>query len=268
MTTNMQKTNQTSELLYEERHDIAWVTFNRPKARNALTFAMYDRLAEICRACDGHPTAKALIITGCDERAFASGTDISLFRDFERESDGLAYETRMEQVLSDIEGCALPTIAAISGACTGGGAAIAAVCDMRLASSSMRFGFPIARTLGNCLSAANLIRLIELLGAARTRELMMTARLVNAIEAKVMGLVAEVYETHEELLQQAERFATEIAGHAPLTIATTKEMLRRIRVARPVVDDRDLIARCYTSDDFREGLDAFLSKRPPAWKGN
>ncbi len=259
--------NDRDELLYERQDGIGWATFNRPKARNALTFAMYDRLAEICRSAAGDPALKVLVVTGAGDRAFAAGTDISLFRDFSTEADGLAYEERMETVLRDIENCPIPTIAAISGACTGGGAAIAAVCDIRIATRSMRFGVPIARTLGNCLSAANLIRFSSLLGPARTQELLLTARLIEAEEAHAIGLVSEVVDSHEALLAQARDLAGRLVTHAPLTMSITKEMFRRIRQSRPVVDDADLIARSYTSEDFREGLDAFLSKRRPAWKG-
>lgn len=259
---------QNQELLFEERKNVGWAKFNRPKARNALTLAMYDRLAEICRSCDGKGAVKALIVTGCDEHAFAAGTDISLFRNFETKADGLDYEARMEKVLTDIENCAVPTIAAISGPCTGGGAAIATVCDIRLATSSMRFGFPIARTLGNCLSATNLIRLTEALGSSRTRDIMMTARLIGPEEAQAMGLVREVLSNHEALLARADTLAEQLISHAPLTLSATKVMLRRIREARPNIEDEDLIARCYTSNDFKEGIDAFLTKRPPEWKGH
>lgn len=255
------------ELLFEVNEGVGLVTFNRPKARNALTFSMYEGLAEICGAAENDETLKVLIIRGAGGQAFAAGTDIGLFRDFRTAEDGLNYERKLVDVLTAVEACTVPTIAAISGACTGGGAAIAAVSDLRIATRDMRFGFPIARTLGNCLSAAFLVRLSALLGAGRTKELLLTSRLIAADEALAIGLVAEVLDSPDELMNRAQDLARQIAGYAPLTIQITKEMFRRILAAQPEVIDNDLIALSYTSEDFREGVDAFLSKRPPQWKG-
>ena len=256
-----------SDLLYEVSGTTGWVTLNRPKSRNALTFAMYDRLAEICEHVPEDGSVKVIVVTGAGEKAFAAGTDISLFRDFNTAEDGLNYEQKMEEILATVEACSVPTVAAISGACTGGGAVIAAVCDIRVATEDMLFGMPIARTLGNCLSAANLLRLSGLLGAGRTRELIFTARLIKADEAKAIGIVSEIFPTSGEMLDRAHELATTIAGYAPLTLRVTKEMFRRLNASQSDEDDSDLIALCYASDDFREGLDAFLSKRRPEWKG-
>jgi enoyl-CoA hydratase len=255
------------DILYELRGDVAWLTLNRPQARNAMTFAMYDRLAEICGQAPTDGSVKAMVLTGAGERAFAAGTDISLFRSFKTADDALQYEARIERVLDAIEACPLPTIAAISGACTGGGAAIAATCDLRIAAANARFGFPIARTLGNCLSGASMSRLVSLVGAARAKELIFTARLVGAEEALAAGLVSEVVSDHASLMARAEELARTVAGHAPLTLRATKLALLRMRQRQGETKDHDLITMCYGSDDFREGLEAFLAKRPPEWKG-
>ncbi len=252
------------ELLYEVRDGIGWITFNRPEARNAFTFAMYDRLQQICANAEPGGDARALVMRGAGGKAFGAGTDMTQFRAFSRPEDAWGYEERMELVFASIESCPLPTIAAINGACTGGGAAIAAACDLRIASRTLKFGFPVARTLGNCLSVSNLARLSELMGPARVREILMTARLVEAEEAKAIGLVSEIVEDPEA---RAGELAQILAGHAPLTLRATKEGLRRLRAAAAHVDDRDLIEMCYMSADFREGLDAFLSKRKPNWQG-
>lgn len=241
------------------------VTLNRPESRNALTFEMYDRLADICRARADDDSIRALVITGAGEKAFAAGTDISQFREFRTEEDGLAYEVRIESVLEAIETCAVPTIAAISGACTGGGAGIAASCDLRIAARGSRFGFPIARTLGNCLSIANYSRLTALIGAGRVMDIILTARLVDAEEAAEIGLVSEVLPDHGAVMARARELAELVAGHAPLTMRATKEALRRLRMGR--YDGSDLVTMCYMSEDFREGMEAFLSKRPAEWKG-
>jgi enoyl-CoA hydratase/carnithine racemase len=255
------------ELLYEVRDGIGLITFNRPEARNALTFGMYDRVAEICATTPGDGVVKAIIVTGAGGRAFAAGTDISLFRDFRSPEQALAYEKRADEIFTAIEACPVPTIAAIAGACTGGGAGIAACCDMRIATRDMRFGFPIARTLGNCLSAATLSRLVALIGEARVVDLIYTARLIEAEEARSIGLVSELLDNHAALMARAFSLAREIAGHAPLTLRITKELLRRLRARNLKVDDSDLIVKAYTSADFREGLEAFLAKRSPRWTG-
>lgn len=258
----------TEELVIERDGGIATLTLNRPEKRNALTFTMYEGLAEFCRSAKHDTALKAVILAGAGGKAFAAGTDISLFRDFEGAADGLAYESKMDGILADIEACPVPMIAAVAGACTGGGAAIAGVCDVRIATGDMLFGFPIARTLGNCLSVASLRRMSCLLGAARTRELIFTSRLIGGEEALAIGLVSELVPDAEKLMDRARELAGEIAGYAPVTLRVTKEMFRRMDAVAPTVDDEDLIAICYGSDDFREGLDAFLGKRRAEWKGH
>ena len=255
------------ELLFETRDDIGWITFNRPAARNALTFAMYERLADICARQTETPTLRAIVLTGAGEKAFAAGTDISQFRAFAGPEDAIAYEERIDRVMTTIERCPVPMIAAISGACTGGGAGIAAGCDIRIASATARFGFPIARTLGNCLSMGNIARLTALIGAARAKEIIFTARLIEAEEAKTVGLVSEVLPDHAALMARATALAATIAGHAPLTLRATKEAVRRLRADLPTEFGKDLILMCYLSQDFREGMEAFLAKRPPVWQG-
>lgn len=257
----------TAELLHEVRDGVAYVTFNRPQARNALTFAMYERLAEICNQANQDRSVKAILITGGGDKAFAAGTDISQFRTFDKEQDALDYEARIDRVMNAIEGCRVPTIAAIHGACTGGGASIAACCDLRIASRSMRYGFPVARTLGNCLSLASYSRLVYLVGAALVKDIVFRARLIEAEEALARGLVSEVTEDQASLLARAEEIARLVASHAPLTLQATKEAVLRLRPKVAHGEGNDLVLMCYMSEDFREGMDAFLNKRKPAWKG-
>ncbi|MEL7049729.1 MAG: enoyl-CoA hydratase-related protein, partial [Pseudomonadota bacterium] len=133
-----------------------WVTLNRPSARNALTFEMYASIAQTVMEAPTDEFVKAIVFSGAGGKAFAAGTDMAQFRNFKTARDALDYEAEIDRVLEAIERCPLPTIAALNGACTGGGASIAAACDLRIASASLKFGFPIARTLGNCLAAANL----------------------------------------------------------------------------------------------------------------
>jgi len=256
-----------NDLLYEVRDGVAYVTFNRPQARNALTFAMYERLAEICGIADEDRSIKAMLLTGAGDKAFAAGTDISQFRAFDKAQDALDYEARIDRVLGALESCRVPTIAAIQGACTGGGAGIAVCCDLRIAAANAKFGFPVARTLGNCLSMGNYARLAALIGPARVKDMIFQARLIEAPEALAIGLVGEVVADSSALLQRAEEVTRAVASHAPLTLQATKQALLRLRPAVPRGEGDDLILMCYLSEDFREGMEAFLGKRAPAWKG-
>ena len=259
------------ELLEERRGDsgeIVWLTLNRPRARNALTFHMYERIGEICLEVNGDPSVRTVVFTGAGGRAFAAGTDISQFRAFDTEEDALAYEERMDRVLGALESVRVPTIAAIAGACTGGGAGIAAACDLRICTPSLKFGFPIARTLGNTLSMANFARLTMLIGAARVKELIFMARLVGADEAAAIGLVSEVVPSEEALEPRVMEICSTVSANAPLTLETAKEALRRIRVQMTPPDGgSDLLIKAYMSEDFREGIEAFFAKRPARWKG-
>ena len=255
------------DLLYEVRGAVGHVTLNRPDARNALSFAMYEELARICRGIELGGDVKAVIVSGAGDKAFAAGTDMMEFREFSKPQHAIDYEAKFDRVLSDLERCPVPTIAAITGACTGGGAAIAAACDIRICDACLKFGYPIARTLGNCLSVANLNRMAVLIGAGRVRELVLTARLVEAPEASAIGLVSEVLKDSAAVHARASELAEMISGHAPLTMRATKEALRRLRVEGPDAQDSDLVVECYRSEDFREGMEAFLGKRQPNWKG-
>jgi enoyl-CoA hydratase/carnithine racemase len=262
-----QQASTSNDILFETRDGIGTITFNRPQARNALTFAMYERLAEICDEANRDRSLKVLVLQGAGDKAFASGTDINQFRAFTTPQHALDYESRIDRVLTQLERCRVPTIAAITGACTGGGAGIAACCDLRIGTKTTKIGFPIARTLGNCLSMSNLSRLAALIGPARVKDLIFTARLVGADEAASLGLLNEVVEDVPALQRRSDEFAALIASHAPLTLSATKQALVRLQHRLSREEGEDLILMCYMSRDFREGLDAFLNKRQPHWKG-
>jgi enoyl-CoA hydratase/carnithine racemase len=257
----------SADILFEITDGIGKVTFNRPQARNAFTFAMYERLAEICQQANNDRSFKVLVFQGAGDKAFASGTDINQFRTFTTPQHALDYESRIDRVLTELERCRVPTIAAINGACTGGGAGIAACCDLRVGTKTVKMGFPIARTLGNCLSMSNISRLTALIGPARVKDIIFTARLLGAEEAAGAGLLTEVVEDLPALQKRAAELATLIAGNAPLTLNATKQAVARLQRRLTREEGEDLILMCYMSRDFREGLDAFLNKRPPHWKG-
>lgn len=254
------------ELIYDQEGMLASLTFNRPRARNAMTWAMYEGLFEACERVDADPAVRVLLLRGAGDRAFVAGTDISQFTAFQSEQDALEYEARMDRVIGRLEAVRKPTLALIRGYAVGGGASIALACDLRLATSSAQFGVPVARTLGNCLSMAAYARLVGLIGPARTKDLIFTARLAGAEEGLAMGLFNEIV-PEDELERRGQELAEQIAGHAPLTIRATKEAIRRLQTEGRGTDGRDLIATCYTSEDFREGVRAFLEKRKPVWRG-
>jgi enoyl-CoA hydratase/carnithine racemase len=258
----------SQEILYEVKDGVGRITFNRPQARNAFTFRMYERLAEICRDASSNSSTKVLVLTGADETAFAAGTDISEFKKFSTAQDALDYEARINGLLDAFERVPIPTIAAIAGACTGGGATIAACCDIRIGAANARFGVPIGRTLGNCLSMANYARLAALLGPARVKEIIFTARLIDSGEARAIGLLGELLPDYASLQSRSEELARTVAAQAPLTLRVTKEALRRIKEKMTPEEDDSLILKCYMSRDFREGLEAFLNKRTPNWTGS
>ncbi|HEY0614203.1 MAG TPA: enoyl-CoA hydratase [Candidatus Elarobacter sp.] len=246
---------------------IVWVVVDRPEARNAMTFAMWARLREIAGELAADATVRAVVLTGSGTGAFVAGTDIAEFRAFRGADDGVAYESRMDAVIGALEAIPVPTIAAIAGACTGGGVSIAATCDLRIGAPNARIGVPIARTLGNCISLRNVTRVAELIGADRVKALLLTGKLLDASEALHAGFLTETVTEDAALSTRAQELAEGIAGLAPLTLRASKEMVRRLRASERLPDDDDLIRLCYGSADFREGLTAFLDKRPARWRG-
>ena len=258
----------TPHVQYEETGAVAYVTFNRPEARNAMSWEMYEALGNLCQRAEDTPGIRVLILRGAGGKAFVAGTDISQFREFRSSRDGIAYEERLDAIIERLETVTIPTIAQINGVAAGGGCAIAAACDLRVCTPTSRLGVPVAKTLGNCLSAANYSRLLDLVGSTRLKEMLYTGRLIQANEALAAGLVNQVVEP-KDLDSAVLSLAQTIAANAPLTIQATKEMIRRIQAQRRLAatEGHDLITTCYTSLDFKHGVAAFLAKEKPQWQG-
>jgi enoyl-CoA hydratase/carnithine racemase len=248
-------------------NNVAWdingsvgiVTFDRPEARNALTWEMYDALVEACGAAEANDQLRVFIIRGAGG-AFSAGTDIAQFKGFDG-AGGVAYEKRLDGVIDRIERLPLITIAEVDGVAAGGGCAIALACDLRVCSERAVFGVPVARTLGNCLSIANTARMVELIGLAATKDLLLTGRLITAEEARHTGLANEIVESDQlsaEVLKRAEDLATRKQS----TIKATKQTLLLLRNhRRPKQDAADhILKECYGSDDFRQGVNAFIAR--------
>ncbi len=260
--------NATPEIVREQRGDVAWVTFDRPQARNAFTYDMYTRLTELCEELAADEATRVVVFQGRGDDAFISGSDIRRVGEIRTLKDAIAYEQHIEQAIGGVEKLPKPTIALIRGVATGGGAAIALACDLRVAAENARFGVPIARTIGNTMSLRNLARLVEVVGPALTKDLLFTARLADAGEALRAGAFSEVV-TLGQIEERVAALAAQIAGNAPLTIRATKlGVLRIVESARERIGaGEDIVGLAYTSEDFREGVAAFLEKRRPRWSG-
>ncbi len=257
---------RSDEVLVTRDGAIVTLTFNRPGTRNAMTWSMYERLQQVCEEVDGDDSVRVLVLRGAGGRAFVSGTDISQFKVFETAEEGIQYERNADARMDRLERVRKPVIAQIEGDAVGGGFRIAAACDIRIATPDARFGAPIAKTLGNCLSMAAYSTFLDLFGPSRLKELIFTARLLSAQEAHAAGFVHEVV-PREEIAARVRALAEQIAEHAPITLWVTKEALRRIQAERRARGGEDLLALTYASADFKEGVRAFLDKRKPRWSG-
>ncbi len=244
---------------------IATITFDRPAARNAMTWEMYGQLAALCEALATDREVRVVVFRGAGGQAFVAGTDIAQFLEFRNGDDGVAYERRIDHGIQLIEQLPMPTVAVIEGWAVGGGLAIATACDFRIATTDAKFAVPIARTLGNTLSAANVARLQAAWGQQRVRRMLLLAESMLADEALACGYLHAVC-TADDLEATRDALCDTLGQLAPVTQAVSKEILRRL-VAHDLPDAEDLIRQCYGSADFREGVDAFTARRKPVWRG-
>ncbi|MCZ2821788.1 enoyl-CoA hydratase/isomerase family protein [Modestobacter sp. VKM Ac-2977] len=259
-----------SELEVTQDGAVLTVLFNRPEARNAMTFAMYEGLEEACARADAEESVRVLVLRGAGGRAFVAGTDIAQFLafgegDFTSGDDGIAYEARIERVVNRLEDVTVPTVAAVEGACVGGGLALAAACDLRVATASSRFGVPIARTLGNCLSMNSYSLLVHHLGPGRTLDMLLRAKLLSAADAAAAGFVGEVV-PDGELDPALTSLVETLLGHAPLSMKAAGQAVARLRRAT-LPDGDDLVREVFGSADFRAGVRAFVDRGQVSWTG-
>ncbi|CAL62843.1 Enoyl-CoA hydratase [Herminiimonas arsenicoxydans] len=245
---------------------IAAILFDRPQARNAMTWAMYTELGAICERIRADQSIRVTTFRGAGGEAFVAGTDIEQFRNFSSGEDGIAYERIVDERIGQIEALPMPTLAIVDGWAIGGGLAIAAACDFRIATPASRFGIPIARTLGNCLSMANIARVVAAFGVGRAKRILLLAEVLAADELLAAGFVTEVVEA-AVLDATADALCKKLASNAPITMGVSKEAIRRLTQAG-LPDGEDLIRACYGSSDFKIGVHAFLEKQRPLWSGN
>ena len=255
----------TGELLLDRDGGVLTVTFNRPEQRNAMTFAMYEGLEEACDRADSDESIRVLVLRGAGGRAFVAGTDISQFLEFTSGDDGIAYEERITRVVNRLEDVTVPTVAAVEGACVGGGLALAAACHLRIATRSSRFGVPIARTLGNCLSMNSYSLLVHHLGPARTLDLLLRARLLSGEEAHAAGFVGQLVDDGG-LDDALAGLVDTLLAHAPLSMKAAGRAVARLRRAA-LPDGDDLVREVFGSEDFRAGVRAFVAREQVTWRG-
>jgi enoyl-CoA hydratase/carnithine racemase len=238
------------------RGSAAWVTFDRAEAHNAMTFAMYEQLFTYCERADADDAVRVLVLRGAGDKAFVAGTDIRQFADFASGEDGLRYEAEIDRVVGRLETVRKPTIALVDGYAMGSGLVLSSACDLRVCTPAATFGLPIARTVGNCLSMENYARLAALIGPARVKDIVFTARTIEPDEALATGLATEVVDDADA---RGEELCELLASHAPVTLYATKEALRRIRAAT-TPEGEDLIREAYGSEGFRRNVKAFLER--------
>lgn len=244
----------------------ASVVFDRVEAHNAMTWRMYSELADICTKLAQDRSIRVTTFRGAGGRSFVSGTDIQQFATFEGGETGIEYETRIDASIAQIEQLPMPTLAICEGWVMGGGLAIAAACDLRISTPETRFGVPIAKTLGNCLSAANTARLVAGVGTANAKRMLLLADALDAVQCMACGFVLEIA-LPDAIDALADQLCTRLASHAPLTMHAAKETIRRLALTTGHSAE-DLIRLCYGSADFKEGVDAFLGKRKPRFTGS
>lgn len=243
----------------------AHITFDRPAARNAMTWTMYEDLKRACASIAANDNVRVAVLRGAGGKAFIAGTDISQFQSFETGADGIDYEQRIGEYVGAVAALTIPTIAVVEGWAVGGGLAIASVCDFRLATPESRFGVPIARTLGNCLSQANVRVLVAMLGVPLVKRMLLLAEMIPAEELTASSYVLKTAAA-EELDETLVALCEQLSGHAPLTMAATKAEIGRI-VSDFEDDDHAIVEQVYGSADFREGVEAFVSRRAALWTG-
>lgn len=241
---------------------IARITFNNPAARNAMTWPMYEELKSICDALAKNDSVRVAIFRGAGDKAFVSGSDIEQFVNLQHNE---AYEIAVDEIFRSLQHLPFPTIALIEGLAVGSGLLIATACDFRISTPEARFGIPVARTLGNCLSPSNLSWISAHLGIPMVKKMLLTSELIHAPELLATGYLHATAPA-SEIDAAAAALANKVAALAPMTQKASKLTLARLLESN-LPDCTDLMRETYNSLDFKEGVNAFLEGRPPKWQG-
>jgi enoyl-CoA hydratase/carnithine racemase len=257
--------DRVAQVTLELRDQFACITFDHVAARNAMTVGMYQSLKTICQDIAKNPSIRVAILRGAGDKSFVSGSDIAQFASFTSGQDGVRYEEGIDDYLSPLALLPIPTIAVIDGMAVGGGLAIASCCDFRISTPDAKFGVPIARTLGNCLSAGNIAWLVAHLGINLVKRMLLLAELIPAEQLLKQGYLLATYE-QADLTKEADALAKKLSVLAPITQKSSKLTLARL-LRNQLPDCTDLISETYGSADFKNGVASFLKGEPPAWAG-
>jgi enoyl-CoA hydratase len=257
----------TDRIIRKKEGPLGWLIFNNPERRNAVSVDMWEAIPEVLAQYEADPEVRVIVLAGAGDKAFVSGADIS---QFEKERSGpeavQRYEELAEGAAAKLQGCDKPVVGMIRGYCLGAGMNIAVLCDIRIASDDARFGIPAAK-MGLGYRASSMKNLVEIVGAAPAREIMLTARQFTAAEARDMGLVNRVV-ANEKLEEVTRELCETIAGNAPLTMRTAKRIIREIgKVEYDAARCRAWAKECFDSADYQEGRKAFMEKRKPVFTG-
>ena len=245
---------------------IATLVLNRPDSHNAVRLGMYEALPALLSEVDQDPDVKVLVVRGAGQRAFASGADISEFRDVRANATtARAYNERVAAAEQALEGLSKPTIAMVHGYCIGGGCGLALACDLRFADERASFGITPAK-LGLVYSLESTKRLVDVVGPSQAKWILMSGQRVDAQRAHRIGLVDEVVPT-DDLEKLTVEFAQLLCTRAQFSIRATKHIVTRILSGQTEDDEqtRDLRNSSFDTDDYAEGVRAFLEKRPPTF---
>lgn len=259
------KEGNVAQVLLEVRGNVAYITFDHIAARNAMTVGMYQSLKSICLDLAKNSAVRVAILRGAGGKSFVSGSDIAQFATFTDGQDGVRYEAGIDDYLTPLAVLPFPTIAVIDGMAVGGGLAIASCCDFRISTPEAKFGVPIAKTLGNCLSAGNIAWLMAHLNINIVKRMLLLAEMLTAQELLKQGYLLATYE-QEQLEQEANVLAERLSKLAPITQKSSKLVLARL-IKNQLPDCSDLISETYGSEDFKNGVAAFLQGQPPIWVG-
>jgi enoyl-CoA hydratase/carnithine racemase len=260
----------SDKMISKKEDGVGWLILNNPERHNAVSLEMWEAALEIMTDFAADPSVRVMVVTGAGGKAFASGADISKFKDERQEAAAVAhYQATTQKAYAALQGMTIPTIAMVRGYCIGGGTAIAVCCDLRICTENAKFGIPAAR-LGLGYGLARAQPLVDLVGPACAKEMFFTARQFDAREAERMGLVNRVV-ADDQLEAVVGEMARTIAGNAPLTVRCAKlvvgEALKDASERDTAAVDR-AVAACFASNDYREGQAAFMEKRKPVFTGS